>query len=447
MDVAHTAPVERASAADLGQLASDAGSVPNQVGAVLVIDTRDLAAGEIAQRLAHVPRLRQRLVSVPLGGGPPIWVDDPHLDLAQHVVVVDCPEPRDETALLALAAERLTTPLPRDRPLWSVTIVRGLDGGRTALVVVFHHVVADGIGGLAVLARLLDGVPVPPGRPPPAAAPSWRALRADAADRRRAAVRGLPAAVDRGRDGVRELARRPTVAEACSLNRPTGAQRRIVTVQAQLATLKQRGAADGASVNDVLLAAITAALARLLHHRGEHVDRLVVSMLVAPPAHTAVGNQAGVAPVALPAHGPARDRLRAIAASTREVKRHARGASAPLLGLGLRVLARLRLLRRLMDRQRMVHTFVTNLRGPDRQVAVGGAVVSGMIPLSLATGNVTVAFAALSYAGTMTVTVVVDPTHHPDLDVLVAALHDELAVGSDEDLPGSGDDRGQPTTR
>jgi len=435
MDVAHTGPVERASAADLGQLASDAGSVPNQVGAVLVIDTRDLAAAEIAERLAAVPRLRQRLMPVPLGGGPPVWVDDPHVDLAQHVVVVDCPEPRDETALLALAADRLTTPLPRDRPLWAVTIVHGLDGGRTALIVVFHHVIADGIGGLAVLARLLDGVPVPPGRPVPVAAPSWRALRKDAADRRRAAVRGLPAAISRGRDGIRELARRPTVAEPCSLNRPTGPHRRIVTVRADLATLKRRGAAYGASVNDVLLAATTAALARLLDHRGEHVDRLVVSMLVAPQAHTAIGNQAGVAPVDLPAHGPARDRLPAIAAITREVKRHARGASAPLLGIGLRVLARLRLLRWFMDRQRMVHTFVTNLRGPDRQVAVCGAPATGLIPLSLATGNVTVAFAALSYAGTMTVSVVADPLHHPDLDVLVTALHEELAASPDGRVP------------
>lgn len=435
MDGVHTESIERASAADLGQLASDAGSVPNQVGAVLVIDTPELAAADIAQRLAAVPRLRQRLLPVPLGGGPPVWVDDAHVDLTQHVVVVDCPEPRDETALLALAADRLTTPLPRDRPLWSVTIVHGLGGGRAALIVVFHHVIADGIGGLAVLARLLDGVPAPAGRALPVAAPSWRALRADAADRRRAAVRGLPAAIGRGRDGVRELARRPTVAAPCSLNRPTGPHRRIVTVRADLAKVKRRGAADGASVNDVLLAAITAALIRLLDHRGEHVDRIVVSMLVAPQAHSAVGNQAGVAPVDLPAHGPARDRLRAIAASTREVKRHARGASAPLLGIGLRVLARLGLLRWFMDRQRMVHTFVTNLRGPDQQVAVGGAPVTSLIPLSLATGNVSVAFAALSYAGTITVSVVADPVHHPDLDVLVTALHEELNASADGNVP------------
>jgi len=52
----------------------------------------------------------------------------------------------------------------------------------------------------------------------------------------------------------------------------------------------------------------------------------------------------------------------------------------------------------------------------------------------LATGNVTVAFAALSYAGTLTVTVTTDPHQHRDLDVLMNALREELA-GSRGDGP------------
>jgi hypothetical protein len=41
-------------------------------------------------------------------------------------------------------------------------------------------------------------------------------------------------------------------------------------------------------------------------------------------------------------------------------------------------------------------------------------------------GNVTVAFAVLSYAGTLTVTIIADPSHCPDLQLLVAALQREL---------------------
>ena len=47
-------------------------------------------------------------------------------------------------------------PLARSRPLWSAAFVTCLAGNGVALVVVFHHVVADGLGGLSVLARLVD---------------------------------------------------------------------------------------------------------------------------------------------------------------------------------------------------------------------------------------------------------------------------------------------------
>ncbi len=157
-------------------------------------------------------------------------------------------------------------------------------------------------------------------------------------------------------------------------------------------------------------------------------------MLVAARAATSVsdlGNAAGVVPVALPTLGPPDDRLRATAAVTRAGKQQTRGASAPLLGAGLRVLARLGLLHWFIDRQRMVHTFVTNLRGPDVHLRFAGRQVTEIVPLSLATGNVTVAFAALSYVGTLAVTIVADPDHHPDLPVLVEALTASLSELTD----------------
>jgi diacylglycerol O-acyltransferase / wax synthase len=79
-----------------------------------------------------------------------------------------------------------------------------------------------------------------------------------------------------------------------------------------------------------------------------------------------------------------------------------------------------------MNHQRVVHTFVTNVHGPDHPMRLGGAPVVGLIPLSATTGNVTVAFAALSYADAFTVTVVADPDHVPDLLVLTEALQAEL---------------------
>ncbi len=433
------AEVDRAGAADLGQLATDVGSVPNQIGAVLLLD--HLGEVELADlqrvigdRLAGVPRLRQRLVTAGRGGGGAVWVEDPGFDVARHLEVVDCPAPGDEPALLALAAGRVTAPLPATAPRWQATLVTGLVGGGVALIVVFHHVLADGLGGLAVLARLVDeGAAVPAG-PAAAAGPRPAGPGPGLRSRLARARRRLAEFGPRLRAVRRELGDRPTFATRCSLNHPTGRRREVAVVRAELAALKGFAHAHGgASVNDVLIGAVAGALGTLLRRRGEHVDEIVATVMVAAvpagaPAGPAAGNQAGIAPIALPTGGTLAERLPVIAALTRARKQGRRGASAAPLGVVLRILARLHLLRWFIDHQRMVHTFVTNLRGPAVQVSIAGVPVIGLVPISLATGNVTVAFAAMSYAGTVTITVVTDPTHHPDRDVLLRALEEELVA-------------------
>ena len=458
----HLPGADRAGAADLGQLATDVGSVPNQIGAVVTLEAADEADVAslhtvIGDRLAGVPRLRQRLVTRRPGGRGPAWIDDPDFDLARHLEVVDCPGPGDRSALLALAADRVTSALPATAPRWRATLVTGLDGGGVGLVVVFHHVMVDGLGGLALLTQLVDGVgdaPAGPGEPGVPVGPGEPGVRVGPADpgdpvgdpaspqRRPQGRRARPAAVlrhhvlglaGRLRAAVTVSGHRPTVAARCSLNRPTGPRRELAVVRAELAQLRRFAHAhDGATVNDVLLGAVTGALSTLLDHRGEHLDQLVVTMMVAPPAGVPAApgrrNQAAVAPLTLPIGGPLAARLPAIASATRARKQRRRGASAAPLGAVLRLLAGLHLLRWWIDHQRMVHVFVTNLRGPAEPVTIAGLPVTGLVPISLATGNVTVAFAAMSYAGTMTVTIVTDPTHHPDRDVLVRALETELTL-------------------
>ena len=38
--------------------------------------------------------------------------------------------------------------MDRSRPLWDLTLVRGLQGNRTGLVIRIHHCLADGISGI-----------------------------------------------------------------------------------------------------------------------------------------------------------------------------------------------------------------------------------------------------------------------------------------------------------
>ena len=92
--------------------------------------------------------------------------------------------------------------------------------------------------------------------------------------------------------------------------------------------------------------------------------------------------------------------------------------------------ARLGLLRRYMTRQRRMHTMVSSIHGPDDPSRIGGSTVASIVPLASAeTGNVSVSFDVLSYAGTLTITAVADPDSVPDLADLAAKLRRELNTG------------------
>jgi hypothetical protein len=184
-------------------------------------------------------------------------------------------------------------------------------------------------------------------------------------------------------------------------------------------------------VNDVVLSAIAAALHRLLESRGEHVDRFVISVPFSTRRHASaddLGNQSGVIPLPVTAVGDPAQRLRSLAETTRAAKRAQRGASTALLGPFFRLLAAAGLYRWFIDHQRLIHTFVSNLRGPESRLSFLHCPITSIVPLSTASGNVTISFAVLSYAGSLTVTLVADPDTCSDLSGLRDALEEELGV-------------------
>jgi WS/DGAT/MGAT family acyltransferase len=435
------ARIDRASPADLAALALQAGGgVPAQFGAVLVLDGAtgfDLepARRDLVARIERVPRLRQRLTRLGPGLGRPIWVDDPHFEPGRHVRAVRCPDPGDERELLAVAADVVVTPLPLSRPPWSATFVTGLTGGRTAVVLVMHHVVADGVGGLAILDRLLADPGTSARRPDrrfPWPGPGRRALVLDAGTTVLHALAGLPR-------WWRELRRsasaqgglRALRAGDCSILRPTGPRRRLAVVRADLDAVRATAHQHGATVNDVLLVAVAAALHTFLAGRGEHLDTVRIAVMVGSRRAgdtDATGNGAAPLLVAVPGTGSLPDRL----ARTVGLVRAARAAAAgrPVVALLqplFRRAAALGLYRFYLSRQHRMHTLVSNVRGPGRRLHLGAATVLDLIPISVAeAGDVAVQFVAASYAGVLTVTVVADPVHLPDLQALVTALQDEL---------------------
>lgn len=431
--------IERASASDRAFLAMDTGEVPEQFGVILMLD----AGGEIelararqliAERIPAVPRLRQRLVRTPFGCGGPVWADDPGFDIRRHVRAVRCPEPGDEPALLDTALSVVMSPLPWAAPLWSAVLITGLADGARALVLVLHHVLADGVGGLAVLASLIDGPADAPEvcfpRPAPSRASLAREVFASSLRALRHAGQSwrlLRASMGAG-GGLR-----PPRAAPCSLNQRTGPRRRLAVVRADLAAVRAVAHQHGATANDTVLVAVAGALHRALLRKGESAGTIVVTVPVSgrgAESEPAVGNMVSPMLVSVPATGAVPDRLRQVAA---QVRAHKAAATGPppiaVLGWLFRTLAALGGYQWYMNHQHRFHTLVSHVRGPAGRVTFGRSPIISAIPVGVGPGgNIPVYFEVLSYAGTLTVTAITDPGHFPELGALTDALRAELGL-------------------
>jgi diacylglycerol O-acyltransferase len=349
----------------------------------------------------------------------PVWADDPSFDPAHHIGTTTLPERAD---LADWAANRILRPLPMDRPLWRAEIIDGLPGQRFAVIIVVHHVAADGRAGVALAGSLLDRAPdvVPPSAPLPAARPlpSHRELLRNHLYELLAAVRRIrpPSADTRRRLG--QMARQFRDASAdlrtrtseTSLPRHVGPTRRLAVVRQPLDELRGTGHALGVTLNDLLLVAVTGGLRQLHAARGEPVERLRIRTSV--PAVTAVTGQAsGIMLVDLPvAESDPLRCLQLINQATRRVKRRLHeGAPGlndvlhlpiPLARLGMRWMRRFGGTR--------VNLFVTDVAGPPAPLWLAGARLLEAVPVAPLVQNVGLGIAALSYAGELVVSVQAD---------------------------------------
>ena len=296
------------------------------------------------------------------------------------------------------------------------------------MVLVMHHVLADGLGGLAALGALADPGTMAPDRDYPLPPPSRRELAVDAARERIAAVAVAPRNFRRALSGLRELGlarERPHLVEHTSLHGRTSERRRLTTIVLPLADIISLAHRFGGTVNDVMLAGVSGALLSAMRARDEHPSRLVISVPVSGRGAASadrLGNDTGVRPIAVPAIDDDHARLIRIVALRRAQAEAPRASSAGPLGVAFRLLSRFGLFRIFVDHQRLVHTFETNLRGPSVAMSFGGHRIRAMTPMVVNPGNVGISFVVLSYAGVLGVTLVADPLIVPDQDAIAESF-------------------------
>ena len=98
-------------------------------------------------------------MNVPYEQGRPIWIDDDRFDITYHVRHTALPKPGSWEQLVALTTRVQESLLDRERPLWELWFVEGLEGGNIAIVQKTHHALIDGVSGVDVATMLLDMSP------------------------------------------------------------------------------------------------------------------------------------------------------------------------------------------------------------------------------------------------------------------------------------------------
>jgi diacylglycerol O-acyltransferase len=421
----------------------------------------------IERRLHLVPRYRQRLAHVPLAQGRPKWVDDPHLNLRYHVRATALPAPGTEEELQALAGRVFSQQLDRDKPLWELWLVDGLEGGRFAILAKTHHALVDGISGIDIVSVLFDvsqepAAPADPGnrwlpRPLPTGAQllgeallERATVPAEVARTVRAVFRAPRRVLEGARDaavGVGAMAWAGlNPAPPTPYNNDIGPHRRFTWVRADLAQLKAIKNELGGTVNDVVLATVAGALGRHLRRRGQQTDGLELKALVPVSVRSeveqgALGNRvaAMMAPLPVWCQEPVA-RLDIVRERLKDLKAGGQAVGAQVLTelSGFAPPTIMGQASRLMSRQRFFNLVVTNVPGPQFPLYLMGREMIETFPMVPLAKNQALGIALLSYNGHINFGLVGDFDLLWDLDELAVDLREslvELAVAADVELP------------
>ncbi len=409
----------------------------------------------IEGRLHLVPRYRQKLAFVPLGQGRPRWVDDPHLNLRYHLRATALPSPGGEDQLRELAGRVFSQPLDRDKPLWEMWLVEGLEGPRFAILSKTHHALVDGVSGVDIASVLLDSAPEPVAPPDPgrrwlpSPMPSGSELLGSALAERATAPRemartissaiGRPLTVaNRVRDALVGLGAltwagmRP--APPSPYNVPIGSHRRFTWVRTELENVKSVKDQLGGTVNDVILATVAGALSKHLKRRGVDTGGLELKAMVPVSVRTdlesgTLGNRVAAMMTTLPVHceDPI-TRLDLVREEMRHLKEGGQAVGAQVLTdlTGFAPSTIMSQAARLFARQRMFNLVVTNVPGPQWALYLMGHQLTDVFPMVPLARNQALGVAIMSYNGRLNFGLVGDYDEMADIDELAEDFREAL---------------------
>jgi len=411
----------------------------------------------ISQRITLVPRYRQKVKLIPGRIANPVWVDDESFDVTYHVRRSALPKPGTDAQLRDLVGRLQGRPLDRNRPLWEIYLVEGLERGRVGIITKTHHAMVDGIAAVDIGTVMLDLTPEPREVP----ADDWRPSRepgrgalvvgavtdlvkrpTQAIDTTRSAivdVRATAGKVAGVASGVlQSVASMAKPAPSSPLNVRIGEQRRFAMADTDLDDYKRIRKTHGGTINDVVLATVSGALRSWLLTRGESVNAATTIRAMIPVSvrsegqSSQPGNRVSSYFVDLPVgEGNPVMRLHQVSFAMRGHKESGQSVGADALvqmsgfapptihSLGARVASSMT--------RRLFNVVVTNVPGPQFPLYAAGARMLAMYPVVPLAKGQAVSIGLNSYDGGVFYGLNADRDAMPDIDVLADLIEESLS--------------------
>ena len=395
---------------------------------------------EIEDRLLSFDRFRQRVVESRFPFVKPRWEEDQHFALGAHFRRLALPHPADQGTLQEMVSELMSTPLDYSKPLWQFHLIENYASG-SAMVARIHHCIADGIALVKVMFRLFDesadGTPHPgQGSSLPGTSAAHR--RRSLADEGMEAVLSPARALDLARNGASAIGELGKLLALSSdphsvFKGKLGVTKRVAwSDPIPLAEVKGTAKRLSATINDLLLTAVSGALRAYMLQRGNVEPglavRAVVPVNLRPPSdEIEFGNRFGLVFLALPVGlASASERLAALKAEMDAIKAspqamvafgvlNALGMASPEIeSIGVGIFAR------------KATAVMTNVPGPQKLLYLAGAPIRELMFWVPQSGRLGLGVSILSYNGHVRLGVAVDAGLVPDPGMIVTYFHQEL---------------------
>lgn len=433
---------------DLMFFLSESVDNPRHVGSVLVFRKPARGADRTVQQIVDAYRAAKpqppfNRVPVFRKSGLPLWRELDDCDASGHVVHLVLPAPGSDEQLHELVAEFHAPMLERHRPGWKVYVIDGLANGRFAIYHKCHHALVDGESGMAILRRSL------------AESPSDRRIRTTIGLDHPQVPRPTPSGMrQRLEREARRLARnaysigigslhlveqtlgafrgysprqpRAFTAPHTPMNEPIHNLRSITHTSLPLAGVKSIARRFDATVNDVMLCILDAAVNRYLRAHGHAPQHPLVALcpvsLRGAEAAEATTNVSAVWPALGPVGATIDGRLEAIVANTRKAKEDlktlGRDVAYAYAVMAFALSETLTVAQPEPFELLPANMLVSNVRGPERPLYLNGARLEALFPVSTLIVGIGLNVTFMSYAGQMVLGYTANGSALPDIEVL-----------------------------